>query len=59
MLVWVLADNRLGRGFYEALGATLVTERPVEIGGTSLLEVAYGWSGDDFTRLVEGTSSAK
>ena len=51
MIVWVLAENRPARRFYEALGARLVTERHVEIGGASLPEVAYGWS--DIGALVE------
>jgi GNAT superfamily N-acetyltransferase len=43
MLVWVLADNP-SRRFYEALGATFVTEKMIELGGKSLVEVAYGWT---------------
>jgi len=42
MLVWVLKDNP-ARGFYECLGGRYVTEKPIEIGDASLLEVAYGW----------------
>lgn len=42
MLVWVLAANP-ARRFYEALGGVLVDERTIEIGGASLVEVAYGW----------------
>jgi GNAT superfamily N-acetyltransferase len=42
MLVWVLADNP-SRRFYEALGATFVTEKMIELGGKALAEVAYGW----------------
>ena len=44
MIVWVLAENRSARRFYEALGARYVTERHVQIGGAFLPEVAYGWS---------------
>ena len=40
MLVWVLAGNP-SRFFYEALGATQVSERSIKIGGTALTEVAY------------------
>ncbi|MCB9454131.1 MAG: GNAT family N-acetyltransferase [Anaerolineaceae bacterium] len=43
MLVWVLAANDSARRFYEALGGQYIHEKTVEIGGTPLLEVAYGW----------------
>jgi ribosomal protein S18 acetylase RimI-like enzyme len=43
MLVWVLADNPSCR-FYEALGGQKVYEKPLEIGGVILNEVAYGWT---------------
>jgi len=43
MLVWVLAANP-SRPFYEALGATQVSERDITIGGAALTEVAYGWA---------------
>jgi len=42
MLVWVLPDNPACR-FYEALGAREVGRKQIEIGGTSLEEIAYGW----------------
>jgi GNAT superfamily N-acetyltransferase len=42
LLVWVLAENP-ARRFYEALGGKVVTEKQIEIGGASLVEVAYGW----------------
>jgi ribosomal protein S18 acetylase RimI-like enzyme len=42
MLVWVLADNP-ARGFYERLGGLYLREKPIEIGGRNLIEVAYGW----------------
>ena len=31
------------RRFYEALGGTVVGEQRIEIGGVTLVEVAYGW----------------
>ncbi len=43
MLLWVLAENRPARGFYESLGGVLVAEDGFELGGAWLLEVAYGW----------------
>jgi len=43
LLIWVLADNA-SRAFYEALGGQYVTEKPIEIGGVKLREVAYGWT---------------
>ena len=42
MLVWALEASP-SRLFYEALGAALVSEREIIIGGTQLKEVAYGW----------------
>lgn len=42
MLVWVLAGNP-ARGFYERLGGTWVREKPITLGGATLVEVAYGW----------------
>jgi hypothetical protein len=43
MAVWVLARNP-SRRFYEALGATIITEQQIERGGESYTEIAYGWS---------------
>jgi len=42
MLVWVLAQNP-SRQFYEALGGEYLYEKTIEIGGASLIEIAYGW----------------
>ncbi|MEO6458091.1 MAG: GNAT family N-acetyltransferase [Chloroflexia bacterium] len=49
MLLWVLADNRQARRFYEALGGKKVAERQEEMGDALLDELAYGW--DDITEL--------
>jgi ribosomal protein S18 acetylase RimI-like enzyme len=43
ILVWVLADNSAYK-FYEALGGQKVDTKPIEIGGSSLTEIAYGWT---------------
>ena len=43
MLLWVLAENP-SRGFYEALGGAEVRQETITIGGTELVEIAYGWS---------------
>lgn len=43
MILWVLAENRPARRFYEALGGEYVRERQISIGDASLPEVAYGW----------------
>jgi GNAT superfamily N-acetyltransferase len=43
MVLWVFADNRSARGFYEALGGVPVAEDSFEVGGARLSEVAYGW----------------
>lgn len=42
MLVWVLAANP-ACAFYEALGGEWVAQRVIDVGGTPLPEVAYGW----------------
>ncbi len=41
-LVWVLASNP-ARAFYEHLGGRRVAENTLEIGGTSVREIAYHW----------------
>jgi len=43
LLIWVLKDNYAARGFYEALGGQLITEKQIIIGGNTLAEVADGW----------------
>lgn len=42
MLIWVLADNP-SVGFYKIIGGKKLDEEVVHIGGTDLMEVAYGW----------------
>jgi GNAT superfamily N-acetyltransferase len=42
LLAWVLARNP-SRRFYEAVGGKLLGSQEIEIGGTRLEEVAYGW----------------
>ena len=48
MLLWVLSSNP-SRGFYEKMGGHYLKTKPVDIGGETLEEVAYGW--DDLTNL--------
>jgi L-amino acid N-acyltransferase YncA len=43
MLIWVLAGNTIGIGFYEAIGGQRVASKFIEIGGANLEEYAYGW----------------
>jgi GNAT superfamily N-acetyltransferase len=43
MLVWVLGANP-ACAFYERLGARPLRRQQVEIGGTTLDEIAYGWT---------------
>ena len=54
LLVWVLAANP-ARKFYERLGGQVVYERTENIGGVSLIEVAYGWI--DAYRAIEQAGS--
>jgi len=49
LILWVLRDNP-SRAFYERLGGTLAGTKPIEIGGATLEEVAYGWK--DVTPLL-------
>jgi ribosomal protein S18 acetylase RimI-like enzyme len=57
VVIWVLKENANARHFYEALGGLLVGEKPITIGQTELLEVAYGWS--DARRLLEAASRVR
>lgn len=43
MLLWVLETNAPARSFYHTLGGAVVGKQPIDIGGVSLVEVAYGW----------------
>jgi GNAT superfamily N-acetyltransferase len=42
MLLWTFRDNP-ARAFYERLGGQYVRERPIDIDGVPVPEVAYGW----------------
>lgn len=42
MVVWVL-DLNPSKNFYEALGGTVISQKSIERGGRSYLEVAFGW----------------
>lgn len=57
MLLWVLADNPIGRGFYERLGGRVVGQKEVVMDDARLVELAYGWRGEAFQRLVEAARS--
>jgi L-amino acid N-acyltransferase YncA len=57
MIVWVLAANP-ARHFYAALGGQFVREQPFTMGGTEIIEAAFGW--DDTTFLyVDGHATGK
>jgi ribosomal protein S18 acetylase RimI-like enzyme len=45
MIIWVLRENAIGRGFYERLGGTPVREKPLEEfpGAEEHVEIGYGW----------------
>lgn len=55
VLLWVLTDNHGARAFYEALGGRLLRERPIDVLGVSLTEVAYGW--DAISRLIAASAA--
>ena len=46
ILIWVLRENAIGRGFYERLGGTAVREKQLEEfpGAEEHVEVGYGWT---------------
>ncbi len=48
--LWVLRQNAGARGFYEGLGGTIIIEKEVAEGDTTLHEVAYGWP--DLAHLI-------
>ena len=50
MLLWVLKDNHPARQFYELMGGEYVEQKTITIGGTDLIEVAYGWK--DITEIA-------
>jgi GNAT superfamily N-acetyltransferase len=43
LLVWVLAEHRAGRDFFEAIGAELKAEKMFDWDEFELKEVGYGW----------------
>jgi ribosomal protein S18 acetylase RimI-like enzyme len=44
LLIWVLRENTIGRGFYERLGGRPIREKPLEMRGLEdQIEVAYAW----------------
>jgi ribosomal protein S18 acetylase RimI-like enzyme len=43
LIIWVLRDNLLARGFYEAMGGVLAGERLERVGGWSVPSVGYRW----------------
>jgi ribosomal protein S18 acetylase RimI-like enzyme len=55
MLLWVLADNVGGRRFYEMLEGRVLREKPIEIFGVTVKELAYGW--DDLSKLTLATAA--
>lgn len=52
LLLWALADNSSARRFYEALGGHLLRERTIEMRGSPVREVAYGWP--EISQLATG-----
>jgi ribosomal protein S18 acetylase RimI-like enzyme len=50
MLVWVLAENKVARQFYEKLGGELLIEQAFSWDGLDLQEVGYGFR--DLTTLA-------
>ena len=43
MLLWVAKGNRPARRFYESLGGERIGTRTIDIAGTDVVELSYGW----------------
>jgi ribosomal protein S18 acetylase RimI-like enzyme len=43
MVVWVLEQNLPAVSFYKKLGGIPIAQKPIDIGGTVLSELAFGW----------------
>ncbi|HWR40755.1 MAG TPA: GNAT family N-acetyltransferase [Patescibacteria group bacterium] len=55
LIVWVLADNNLARGFYERLGGVVVDKRIISR-GKPLSQLAYGWEEINNAELDTGNN---
>lgn len=44
MIIWTLKENQPARSFYKSMGGLLVRKREIDIRGSVLWEVGYGWS---------------
>jgi ribosomal protein S18 acetylase RimI-like enzyme len=51
-LVWVLQANKSAAAFYQRLGSIQIREQMIDIGGSSLKEIAYGWN--DLSAMEHG-----
>jgi ribosomal protein S18 acetylase RimI-like enzyme len=51
MLLRVFKDNHTARQFYASLGGTYLKEKPIKVGDSEMIEVAYGWR--DITGLAD------
>lgn len=58
VMLWTLEGNLRARAFYEALGGQIIRHKPVVIGETSLIEVAYGWPSLDALLVEERPAEA-
>jgi ribosomal protein S18 acetylase RimI-like enzyme len=43
MVVWVLERNLSGVSFYKRMGGIQIAQKTIDIGGTVLSELAFGW----------------
>ncbi|WP_293780592.1 GNAT family N-acetyltransferase [uncultured Oxalicibacterium sp.] len=57
LLVWVIADNKPARQFYEELGGALLVEQPFTWDGLDLMETGYGWR--DLPALQQACASKR
>lgn len=58
MLLWVLESNIPARKFYERLAGSVVREQPIDIGGVTVTEVAYGWPRLDVLRTAPAANTS-
>ncbi|HMA30688.1 MAG TPA: GNAT family N-acetyltransferase [Casimicrobiaceae bacterium] len=58
LVAWVIAGNKLGRGFFERLDGELLVEQPFQWDDMDLIEAAYGFHDIDALVAACGTLPA-
>ena len=58
LIVWVIANNRPARAFYEGLGGELLVERPFQWDRLDLVEAGYGFRDLDALAAIDRANPA-